>query len=63
MSLLILAFLGVLLYTPIGSVGAAVVYYVTPSEPPNPDCPLGESWIFSWKEQCDYDVFEWKPHI
>ena len=45
MSLLILAFLGVLLYTPTGSVvTAAVTYYVTPAEPPsgNPDSPPGK---------------------
>ena len=31
-----------LLYTPEPVHSAAVKYYVTPSEPPNPDCPIGE---------------------
>ena len=43
MFLLILVFVGVLLHTqgPV-HVGAAVVYYVTPSTPPSADCPVGE---------------------
>ena len=42
---LVLSLTGSLLLTtpgPAVGVAAAVVYYVTPSEPPNPNCPLGD---------------------
>ena len=43
--ILVLGLVDLLLHNPAGPVGvAAAIIYVTPSEPPNPDCPLGEPY-------------------